>query len=419
MKPGKMERDSLDSKGILFENHTRPQEQAVREQLRRILQSSAFRGSKRGISFLEYTVEKVLAGEGDRIKERTLAVEVFGRDPASDLSEDSIVRVGAREVRRRLAQYYSSEEAEGDEIEILLPPGSYIPEFRLRRSGNGVGLPRPGRSPNLRMMAVSGVVLLAGAVGLWLALRDPAHAAFNTFWGPFLRSGVPPTIAVAHPIVYHPSLRAVRLDEELHPRDSVLQRAIEVPPHLLNGSDFTPVFNDYVGYGDMVAVAELSKHFASRAKPLRLRMATSTEFADLREAPAILIGAYSNRWTIQFTQKLRFHFGQTPDGGPSIADSQQPSRVWSLSGTPADGTDYVLLSRLPSSPSGNMIVIAAGLQQFGTEAAGRLLADPDELNRVLQNLPESWPRKNMEIVLRVRIIGHTPGRPEVVASHLW
>lgn len=417
MKPGKMERDSLDSKGILPESPPRPQDQAVREQLRRILQSSAFRGSKRGMSFLEYTVEKVLAGEGDRIKERTLAVEVFGRDPASDLSEDSIVRVGAREVRRRLSQYYSSAEAEGDDIEIHLPAGSYIPEFRTRRSGGGVALPRGRQSP--KMMVAAGVVLLAVAAGLWLYLRDPAQADFDTFWSPFLRSGAPPTIAVAHPIVYHPSLRAVHLDEERRPRDSVLQRAIEVPPHLLNGSDFTPVFNDYVGYGDMVAVAEMSKCFAARAKPLRLRMATSTEFADLREAPAILIGAYSNRWTIQFTQKLRFHFGQTPSGDPSIADSQQPSRVWSISGTPADGTDYVLLSRMPSSPSGNMIVIAAGLKQFGTEAAGRLLADPAQLSHLLQALPKSWPQKNMQIVLRVRIIGNTPARPEIVAHHLW
>ncbi|MGE5570943.1 MAG: hypothetical protein ACM3S5_18060 [Rhodospirillales bacterium] len=369
------------------------------------------------MSFLEYTVEKVLAGESDRIKERTLAVEVFGRDPASDLSEDSIVRVGAREVRRRLSQYYSSAESEGDEIEIHLPAGSYIPEFRMRHSGGGITLPRGRLSP--KMMAAAAVVLLAGAVGFWLYFRDPAREAFDTFWSPFLRSAAPPTIAVAHPIVYHPSPQAVRLDEERRPRDSVLQRAIEVPPNLLNGSDFTPVFNDYVGYGDMVAVAEISRYFAARGKPVRLRMATSTEFADLREAPAILIGAYSNRWTIQFTQKLRFHFGQTPDGNPSIADSQQPSRTWSISGTPADGTDYVLLSRLPSSPSGNMIVIAAGLKQFGTEAAGRLLADPAQLSHVLQALPPSWPQKNIQIVLRVRIIGNTPGRPEVVASHLW
>ncbi len=413
-----MENGLPHSKGILPEPQPRPQDQAVREQLRRVLKSAAFRGSKRGMAFLEYTVEKVLAGEGDSIKERTLAVEVFGRAPESDLSEDSIVRVGAREVRRRLSQYYSSAEAAGDEIEIDLPPGSYIPEFKALRPAEEVPAPVARRS-RVKLLLMAAVALLAGACGLWLYLRDPAQAAFDTFWRPFLNSGPPAIIAVAHPIVYHPSPRAVRLDEKLRPRTDVLQRPIQVPPDQLDGSDFTPVLSDYVGYGDMVAVAELSRYFATRSSALRLRLATSTEFADLREAPAILIGAYSNRWTLQFTQKFRFRFGQTADGGPSIVDTSQRARFWSVSGTPADGTDYVLLSRLANSSSGNTIVVAAGLKQFGTEAAGRLLASPAQLGRVLQGLPETWPEKNVQIVLHVRIIGNTPARPEVVASHLW
>jgi hypothetical protein len=418
---GRMGNGSPHGKGNASEAPSRLQEQAVREHLSHILRSVAFRGSKRGMAFLEYTVERVLAGEGDSIKERTLAVEVFGRSPESDLSEDSIVRVGAREVRRRLSQYYSSAEAADDEIEIDLPPGSYIPEFKLRHP-EGASVPAPAPVPErgwLKFLFVATVALLAVAAGLRFYLRDPAQEAFETFWRPFLHTAPPAIVAVAHPIVYHPSPRAVRLDEKLRPPIDVLQRPIQLPPNQLDGSDFTPVLSDYVGYGDMVAVAELSRYFATRSSSLRLRSAIYTEFTDLREAPAVLIGAYSNRWTVQFTHKLRFRFGQTADGGPAIVDSSQKARLWSISGTPADGSDYVLLSRLPNSPSGNMIVIAAGLKQFGTEAAGRLLANPAQLGPLLQALPKSWPSKNMQIVLQARIIGNTPARPEVVASHLW
>ena len=59
-----------------------------------------------------------------------MAIEVFGRLPESDLGEDTIVRVGAREVRKRLAQYYVSPNGVAAPVRIDLPPGSYVPEFR-------------------------------------------------------------------------------------------------------------------------------------------------------------------------------------------------------------------------------------------------------------------------------------------------
>ena len=64
------------------------------------------------------------------LKERTIAVEVFGRNPKSDLADDTIVRVGAREVRKRLAQYYLTPAGAASGIRIDLPLGSYAPEFR-------------------------------------------------------------------------------------------------------------------------------------------------------------------------------------------------------------------------------------------------------------------------------------------------
>ncbi len=74
-----------------------PTSEEVRRQLRAILTSPAFVGSKRSQQFLEYVCEKSLRGEAGALKERTIAVEVFGRPPESDLGEDTIVRVSARE----------------------------------------------------------------------------------------------------------------------------------------------------------------------------------------------------------------------------------------------------------------------------------------------------------------------------------
>jgi len=84
--------DYLREAGSTGERHS-PRPEEIRHQLRSMLESPVFHGSKRCKQFLEYICEKSLAGEADTLKERTIAVEVFGRAPQSDLGEDTIVRV--------------------------------------------------------------------------------------------------------------------------------------------------------------------------------------------------------------------------------------------------------------------------------------------------------------------------------------
>ena len=76
-----------------------PNPEEIGRHLRAILASPVFHGSRRCQQFLEFVCEKSLAGEGRTIKERTIAIDVFGRPPQTDLGEDTIVRVGAREKR--------------------------------------------------------------------------------------------------------------------------------------------------------------------------------------------------------------------------------------------------------------------------------------------------------------------------------
>ena len=73
-------------------------------------------------------VTEVLAGRAERLKERTLGIEAFGKDPNYDTTQDPIVRVTAGEIRKRIAQYYQ-EPGHEHEIRLLLPSGSYVPQF--------------------------------------------------------------------------------------------------------------------------------------------------------------------------------------------------------------------------------------------------------------------------------------------------
>ena len=78
-----------------------------------------------------------------------------------------------------------------------------------------------------------------------------------------------------------------------------------------------------------------------------------------------------------------------------------------------------MLCRIRNSLTGGLTLVAAGLKQFGTEAAGRLLADPDQLGAILQKLPAGWETKNMQVVLHAQVVGNTPAQPDVVAWDVW
>src|SRR5437867_1291361 len=81
---------------------------AVRRQLNRILASPLFVNSKRSAKLLQYVVDSALEGKAEYLKERTLGIDVFHREPDYDTNQDPVVRNTAVEIRKRLAQYYTA-----------------------------------------------------------------------------------------------------------------------------------------------------------------------------------------------------------------------------------------------------------------------------------------------------------------------
>ena len=80
--------------------------------------------------FLQYVVEKSLVGESDALKEYTIGVEVFDRGDSFDPRTDTIVRVQAGRLRKRLAEYYRAE-GRSEPVRVEIPKGGYAPCFRL------------------------------------------------------------------------------------------------------------------------------------------------------------------------------------------------------------------------------------------------------------------------------------------------
>lgn len=103
----------------------------VRSHLDQLLASRTFAGSKRTQDFLRLTVTHALEGELDSLRERMIGAEMFGRPVGYDTGNDSVVRVRASEVRKKLAQFYSEAGPGSLALRIELPSGSYVPRFHF------------------------------------------------------------------------------------------------------------------------------------------------------------------------------------------------------------------------------------------------------------------------------------------------
>jgi hypothetical protein len=88
----------------------------VRQELQRILSSPTFANAARARRFLAYVVEQALEGRGGEIKESIVAIEVFDKTSDFDPRVDTIVRVEAGKLRKRLQTYYANTSTAGDGI---------------------------------------------------------------------------------------------------------------------------------------------------------------------------------------------------------------------------------------------------------------------------------------------------------------
>jgi hypothetical protein len=375
----------------------------VRRQVERILASPLFRNSKRFPAFVQYTVEHALKADAGSLKERTIGIEVFGREPTYDTSQDPVVRMTAGEVRKRLAHYYQAPEARG-ELRILYEPGSYVPEFApviaaSDENTNGVAVPIAPRRRRAIWLAAAAVIVLIGSAALLANWRmaPRAYRAIDQFWEPFLRSPSPVLLCIGDPV----GVRDTNLPAE----------------------DFELIRRNYVRFTDSATLALLVGELGERQKAFRIRRPQSTEFTDLRDGPSVLIGGFNNPWTLRLSEDLRFTLAS--DGNVTyIRDRQQPaSRAWSVTFDPAAaGGDisetYGIATRMLDTRTGQTVLMTSGLR-YGTRAAAECLVDDACMEEAKRHAPNDWPHENIQIVVATKVIAEDSGPPRIVAVHLW
>ena len=402
---------------------------AILRELRNILASQPFRNSVRSKQFLSYVVQQKLEGREELLKERIIGTEIFNRKADYATADDSVVRVQAGEVRRRLEQYYHIVLSPSP-VRIDLPLGSYASEFRWDVPARpldvaAISVPKKSRLP--WVLGVTALVLaLVAVVAIRLPNRKPKESGLDEFWSPVFATSQPVLICLAKPTLYRPSLELYQRYSKTHP--GTFQTEVErydrplplSPDEKMVWGDMRSYEDFGVAVGDVYVAARLSALFDHLDKPSQVRIGNNYSFEDLRNSPAVLIGAFNNRWTLQMTSNLRFAFAE--ENGHFRIQEQGPlgrTRSWILGPHGEIVEDFAIVTRLLDAKTGQVLIAAAGLGANGTQAAGEFISRSDYLEQAFGGAPPDWQKKNVQVVLETTVTDSVAGPPRVVATYFW
>jgi hypothetical protein len=394
---------------------------AVHQQAERILAHPLFRYSKRYSDLLSYIVDRSLTGNDESLRERTIGVEVFGRDRDYDPSLDPTVRVVAIEVRKRLFLYYNEAERE-QELRIEIPARSYTAQFSLPVPKISEEKPAPtqanaAKSPpsaqsffrNRWVWLATLISVTVAAVALWSINRlTTPTPVIRGFWAPLLADSGSALICIGS----SPS------------RDAISDKG---SPDIVEPGTMYYLFRQRrggeVSMTEVTAASELTLFLERNGKSAVIRPVRDTNLSDLKSHATIILGSYNNEWAMRLGSKTRFQFRiESEHGLRWIEDSTNPNRNWSLDvSTPYEQVDveYSLVTRMLDPSTGRWWVGIGGLTGSGTQAAYEMLIDPSAMATLGERLPKGWEHKNLQMVLATRLIDGSPGATQVAAAHSW
>jgi hypothetical protein len=373
-----------------------------REEVRRILRSAQFRRASKLQRFLELVCDYHFQNRSAEINEFVIATQAFGKGADFQPGEDSLVRVQAREVRRRLQEYYQGE-GKSSRLLLSIPAGHYAPVFTQVDAA-----PIAGRAPVARsawftaarlmpawLMPAATVLactalLIAADHERRLMIRSTASAASRSaapmgpplagLWNRFLDSDVPTLLVVSNPDV-------------------------GVCDEQKKGATGCP--DEFTGMGEAVAIHLITALFRSARQTLIVKPSRIVTADDVQRYNLVLVGGKSvNVWTRRLGEDLSLAEPNTPREYETVLDAR--------TGQITRDRAIVALRRHPAS--GRWVLFLWGKHSQGTHAAAE--ASTDE--RFLAQL--KWPASpfpdSFHVLVGVNVNDGIPQRPVSVAVRI-
>jgi hypothetical protein len=393
----------------------------VQRHVEKILRSDEFSGTEVLRNLLSFLTKHYLEKPGEVVKEYEVATAVLGRAEGFDPRVDSAVRVHTGRLRAKLAEYYMSDGVD-DPIVIEVPKGSYQISWRYRthdaaRLSAATPAPAvPGLTKPLVWnwkafaLGVATAAVLAGiAVGGWIAARPKRiPATVEAFWQPFFQSPQPPIIVFSNHRFTGSSATGLHYFRE--------------------GIDSPAESNDtYSGTGTVMAVGELSSLFSLNGRSARLKRAELLTWDEARDANVVFVGAPEANSRLREMAPLQYFRFKSSYEGPqfgtgaivNLNPGSDEKPMYFGSDRPFT-FDYAVIALLPNVNPERKVLILAGTNTYGCQAAAEFVMRADLLQEFYSRLRvrKGGNLPDFEALIKVGISGGVPVQPRLLAMRV-
>jgi hypothetical protein len=410
-----------------------------------------FQRSPRLRDLLLYVCQRSMEGRFDELREQRIGMDVFARGPDFRPNEDNIVRVEARQLRKRLEDYFAAE-GKAEPIVITIPKGAYVATFE-RRLAPDVSIdpaeapvppvseteppvaqqPRPAKFPWIILFCGT-VLFLAIAAWSFIRVREGAHQPFTSkslaqakpLWSKLFDKDHQTYIVCADSalvLLQELTGRPISLADYVNRNYSFKSEA--VPSEVGTLLRILPQ-RQYTNISDVQlvqAISQLNDEYRGR---LIVRSARNVELIDFKHGNFVLLGSRrSTPWVELFEPSLNFHFVYDAKlqrtGFSNTHPRQGEKSVYWIEGssTQLDET-YGVIAFLPNlSHNGNVLMIQ-GATGEGTEAAGEYITNVESLNHMLTTIHaiDHERVRYFEVLLKSGTIAGTPKNAEIISYRL-
>jgi hypothetical protein len=414
----------------------------------RVADSIYFRKGPKLRAFLLYVCENTILGRIENVREQLIGSKIFGRRADYDRSDDNIVRVEARELRRRLETYFA-HEGKDEAVLIEIPKGAYVPIFRPREDAAS---PLAGPESEEPAEAAVAPVLTPARANRWrapvVAMGLVAWAA-ATFWlateNRRLRQTPTPNSAEAGASLQEYSIYPELLgtlgklpnrEPQLvlcNPKVILFFGSATATPYVdspgapvpapkdldrtfssaLNGRDrdmpyhfFRVTGDNYTGTGEAMAAFQLARLMDVLHRPVRLTQARFLNWDNVQEQDLILLGGpSSNNWTYQVDATSDFVFSGRDVVNLRPLPGEQKQYAADAAPRPGGGMAEYGILRMLTTRHGFKTFVLAGLSGAGTAGVAEFFATPAKMKPLAERISAAAPGKpfpaDWEAIIRI------------------
>lgn len=357
-----------------------------------ILNNPDFTSSITYINLLKYLVESTINDK--KIKEFSIAVEVFGKDADFNPAEDSSVRVYVSNLRKKLDNYYNKSGKDA-KYRIKIPKGHYEVEF-IKAPVLNLNNIYP---QHIHKINYTGLILII--IFLFFNYNPDSQSGDfiedesknSWLWSDILNSDLPTEIVIGDDIFFieDPKTLDPSLEYPYSMQSIVRKHFINNEQDFLNfklqySSTENIIKNittyKFLPFHSIYPFPKIARLFDS-SKKFTIQYSSALHAVDMITKNIIFMGSFRNLYALeQVVNDKRISFKIKFVNSYLQIDTEDSIKTFTVSGTPDSiHTDYCLVRKIPG-PSNNSIFLFITFHESAIASAVDYLFDANSLKEL-------------------------------------